>query len=134
MREALPPERIAELGNSPQSVMDANALGSLQEALGGLGDQKLRLNAALARDLLSNLRAALADAIGEAFLVGFFVLVLAAAAAALMKEYPLSKGWGRDEPTACSDAPEGHADWTIQLLADKVVAMGFAESISLGRT
>ena len=94
MREALPPERIAELGNSPQSVMDANALGSLQEALGGLG------NAALARDLLSNLRAALADAIGEAFLVGFFVLVLAAAAAALMKEYPLSKGWGRDEPTA----------------------------------
>ena len=31
----------------------------------------------------------------------------------------------------CSDAPEGHADWTIQLLADKVVAMGFAESISL---
>ena len=23
---------------------------------------------------------------------------------------------------ACSDAPEGHADWTIQLLADKVVA------------
>ena len=32
---------------------------------------------------------------------------------------------------ACSDAPEGPADWTIQLLADKVVAMGFAESISL---
>ena len=32
---------------------------------------------------------------------------------------------------ACSDAPEGHADWTIQLLAHKVVAMGFAESISL---
>ena len=31
----------------------------------------------------------------------------------------------------CSDAPEGHADWTIQLLVDKVVAMGFAESISL---
>ena len=31
----------------------------------------------------------------------------------------------------CSDAPQGHADWTIQLLADKVVAMGFAESIFL---
>ena len=69
--------------------MDANALGSLQEALGGLG------NAALARDLLSNLRAALADAIGEAFLVGFFVLVLAvAAAAALMKEYPSCRRGG----------------------------------------
>ena len=32
---------------------------------------------------------------------------------------------------ACSDAPEGHTHWTLQLLADKVVAMGFAESISL---
>ena len=94
MKEALSPESIVELGNDPQSVVDANALGSLQDALGGVG------NAALARDLLSNLRAALADAIGEAFLVGLVVLVLAAAAAALMKEYPLSKGWGRDGPTA----------------------------------
>ena len=32
---------------------------------------------------------------------------------------------------ACSDAPEGHTHWTLQLLADKVVQMGFAESISL---
>ena len=32
---------------------------------------------------------------------------------------------------ACSDAPDGHAEWTLQLLADKVVAMGFAESIAL---
>ena len=32
---------------------------------------------------------------------------------------------------ACSDAPEGHADWTLQLIADKAVAMGFAGSISL---
>ena len=31
----------------------------------------------------------------------------------------------------CSDAPEGHTHWTLQLLADKVVQMGFAESISL---
>ena len=94
MKEALPPERIAELGNDPQSVVDANALGSLQDALGGVG------NATLARDLLATLRTALADAIGEAFLVGLVVLGLAAVAAALMKEYPLSKGWGRDGPTA----------------------------------
>ena len=32
---------------------------------------------------------------------------------------------------ACSEAPEGHTHWTLQLLADKVVQMGFAESISL---
>ena len=31
----------------------------------------------------------------------------------------------------CSNAPEGHAHWTLQLLADKVVAMEFAGSISL---
>ena len=94
MKEALPPERIAELGNDPQSLVDANALASLQDALGGAG------NPELAQDLLTTLRTALAGAIGEAFLVGLVVLVLAAAAAALMKEYPLSKGWGQDEPTA----------------------------------
>ena len=32
---------------------------------------------------------------------------------------------------ACSAAPAGHAHWTLQLLADKVVALGFAERISL---
>ena len=32
---------------------------------------------------------------------------------------------------ACSAAPEGHTHWTLQLLADKVVELEFAESISL---
>ena len=31
----------------------------------------------------------------------------------------------------CSNAPEGHAHWTLQLLADQVVALEFAGSISL---
>ena len=30
----------------------------------------------------------------------------------------------------CSDAPQGHSSWTLQLLADKVVELEFAESIS----
>ena len=30
----------------------------------------------------------------------------------------------------CSSAPEGHARWSLRLLAGKVVAMGFSESIS----
>ena len=34
---------------------------------------------------------------------------------------------------ACSAAPEGHTHWTLQLLADKVVELEFAESISLDR-
>ena len=32
---------------------------------------------------------------------------------------------------ACSNPPEGHVNWTLQLLADQVVAMEFAGSISL---
>ena len=31
---------------------------------------------------------------------------------------------------ACSDAPEGFARWTLRLLADKAVEMGYIESIS----
>lgn len=31
---------------------------------------------------------------------------------------------------ACSDAPEGHARWTVRLLADKAVELNFAESVS----
>ena len=32
---------------------------------------------------------------------------------------------------ACSDAPAGHTNWTLHLLADKVVELEFAGSISL---
>jgi hypothetical protein len=31
---------------------------------------------------------------------------------------------------ACSDPPEGHARWTLRLLADRVVELGYVESIS----
>jgi putative transposase len=31
---------------------------------------------------------------------------------------------------ACSDAPEGHARWSLRLLADKVVEAGFCDRIS----
>lgn len=31
---------------------------------------------------------------------------------------------------ACSKAPQGHARWTLRLLADKSVELGFCESIS----
>ena len=31
---------------------------------------------------------------------------------------------------ACSDAPAGHARWTLRLLADKMVELGYIESIS----
>jgi transposase len=31
---------------------------------------------------------------------------------------------------ACSDAPDGHDHWTLRLLADKVVELGFADAFS----
>lgn len=31
---------------------------------------------------------------------------------------------------ACSEAPEGHARWTVRLLADKAVELNFAPSVS----
>ena len=31
---------------------------------------------------------------------------------------------------ACSNAPDGHDHWTLRLLADKVVELGFVESIT----
>ena len=31
---------------------------------------------------------------------------------------------------ACSDPPEGHNQWTLRLLADRMVALGYFESIS----
>ena len=31
---------------------------------------------------------------------------------------------------ACTPAPAGHARWTLRLLADKVVELGFADSIA----
>ncbi len=32
---------------------------------------------------------------------------------------------------ACSEAPDGRERWTLRLLADKVVELGWAESVSL---
>ena len=31
---------------------------------------------------------------------------------------------------ACSETPKGHADWSLRLLADKVVELGYCEHIS----
>lgn len=31
---------------------------------------------------------------------------------------------------ACSDAPEGHEHWTLRMLADRIVELGYCENIS----
>jgi transposase len=41
-----------------------------------------------------------------------------------------SEAKARITALACSDAPEGHARWTLRLLADKAVEVGLVDSIS----
>lgn len=45
---------------------------------------------------------------------------------------PVIDGLQRAQITAlaCSEAPEGHAKWSLRLLAEKVVEAGFCETIS----
>lgn len=45
---------------------------------------------------------------------------------------PLIDGLQRAQITAlaCSDAPEGHGQWSLRLLADKIVELGYCERIS----
>jgi putative transposase len=45
---------------------------------------------------------------------------------------PLIDGLQRAQITAlaCSDAPAGHERWTLRMLADKVIELGYCESIS----
>ena len=45
--------------------------------------------------------------------------------------YLTDRGRERKLAFACSAAPEGHTHWTLQLLADQVVELEFADSISL---
>lgn len=42
---------------------------------------------------------------------------------------PDFQGWD-DEKNLCGPAPEGQVAWTLRLLADKVVELGLATSIS----
>ena len=40
------------------------------------------------------------------------------------------EGRARITALACSESPRGHARWTLRLLADKAVELGFCDSIS----
>jgi transposase len=42
----------------------------------------------------------------------------------------LGEARARITALACSKAPEGHARWTLRLLADRAVKLGFIDSIS----
>ncbi|MCA1628670.1 MAG: helix-turn-helix domain-containing protein, partial [Acidobacteria bacterium] len=82
--------------------------------------------------------AAAALAIGVATVFNIKRRYLSEGLAAALHDKPRSgkppriSGEARAKVTAlaCSTAPEGHARWTLRLLADKAVELGFVESIS----
>jgi EmrB/QacA subfamily drug resistance transporter len=88
VRQAVPQERLAELANDPQALMSPQALDALQNAFGQLGPQ----GAALLQQLLLTLRASLATAISDVFIVGAAVLAIAFVFTLFLKEAPLRQG------------------------------------------
>ncbi len=81
----IPKEQLAALTDNPQALVDPDALVQLQSIFEGLGDQ----GEALFTSLVMTLRQALSDAIGEVFLVSFFVVVVAVVLIIFLKQIPL---------------------------------------------
>jgi transposase len=97
-----------------------------------------------ARVLLLLHRGRTSDAVASALAVGVATVFnvkrryLSEGLAAALHDKPRSgkpariSGESRAKITAlaCSAAPEGHARWTLRLLADRAVELGFVEAIS----
>lgn len=101
VRQALPPDRLAQLSHNPQALMRPDALASLQSSFSQMGPQ----GATLGQQLLQSLRAALASAIGHVFLVSLAAVGVALVVTVFLKEIPLR---GRERAEAPpSSAPAG---------------------------
>ncbi len=89
IREALPPEQLAEMSNNPQALVNPQALESLRASFADQGEQ----GAVILEQLLTTLRETLASAIGDVFILGAATLVAAFVVTIFLKEVPL-KGRG----------------------------------------
>ncbi|UCE98307.1 MAG: MFS transporter, partial [Dehalococcoidia bacterium] len=81
----IPKEQLAALTDNPQALVNPDALVQLQSIFEGLGDQ----GEVLFASLVLTLRQALSDAIGEVFLVSFFVVLVAVVLIIFLKQIPL---------------------------------------------
>jgi EmrB/QacA subfamily drug resistance transporter len=87
-RSAVPPDLLAELGNNPRALVDPEAMATLQTTLGG-GD------GGLTQQVVGGLRASLASALTDVFLVALGVVAVAFLATIFLKEIPLKRGPSR---------------------------------------
>ncbi len=88
VRQALPPEAVTEILNKPQALLNPEAMDNLRASFDRLGPQ----GAVVADQLLDTLRASLASAISDVFVVGLVVVALAFVATLFLKEIPLRQG------------------------------------------
>lgn len=85
IRQALPPDQLAEMSNNPQALVNPEALDQLQAGFADRGPQ----GAAMVEQLLTALRETLASAIGDVFLVVTAGLAVSFAVTMFLKETPL---------------------------------------------
>ncbi len=103
LRQALPPEQLAALGKNPQALVSPEAQQQLQAALAHLGPQA----GAVMDQLLTTIKAALASAIADIYIVAFVVTLAAVVVTAFIKEIPLQRGQRAVAiaPEAAEEAP-----------------------------
>lgn len=89
----VPPAKLDELVHNPQALISPEAQTQLKSALDLLGAQ----GSAIYDQLLHGLRQALALAITEAFLIGFFITLAALIVTFFLKEIPLRKHHDTEE-------------------------------------
>ena len=85
IRESLPADRLAEMENNPQALVNPDALASLKAGFADRGGE----GAEILSDLLMTLRESLAGAISDVFVLGAVTLAVGFVATIFLKEVPL---------------------------------------------
>jgi len=98
VREALPPDALAQLTSNPQALTYPDVLAALQEMLGQSGSQ----GAALVEQLMQSLQDSLANALSDVFLFAFAAVVVGFVLTLFLSEVPLRKTYQFDEDDAGS--------------------------------
>jgi EmrB/QacA subfamily drug resistance transporter len=92
----IPKEQLAALIENPQVLVNPDALTQLQATFQGMGDQGEILFASL----LLTLREALSSAIGQVFMVSFFIILIALVLTIFIKQIPLRKYNGEKDQSS----------------------------------
>jgi len=89
VKQALPPDQLAEMSKNPQALVNPQALEGLKAGFADQGTQ----GAAILEQLLTTLRDTLASAIADVFIISSVALAVAFVVTIFLKEVPL-KGRG----------------------------------------